>query len=116
MEYVFKCRKCGKETDTTLKGFDVDKEQSFPFTCGYCGKKTVRTFPSDFEIDSFYKSLSAKARLLFQKYVLEKKSFPQISKETGIPITTCHHIYTKQLRMRSRNFKQAAKNHFKQKK
>lgn len=116
MQYISKCRKCGEETEVALTKFNPDEEQTYIFKCGNCGKKTERTFPLDFEIDRFYKLLRGRARLVFRKYVLEKKSFRQTSKELGIPLTTCYKSYTKEIGMGARNYKQSLKNYYRQKK
>ncbi|MEK0351208.1 MAG: hypothetical protein QQN60_08295 [Nitrosopumilus sp.] len=115
MEYELICDDCGEKTKQKLDKYNPNEEQIYTPTCNHCGKKNQRTFPLASELNDFYKSLRGKARLIFQKYVLEKKSFPQITKDTEIPLTTCYKIYTKEIGMGARSFKQAGKNYWKQK-
>ncbi len=115
LNYKFKCRKCGNEMDTTLSDFNSEEESTYIFSCNHCGGKGERTFPKDFESDKYSKSLKGRARLVFENYVLEKKSFRQTSKDTGIPITNCYRILTKEIGIGARNLKQARKNYWRQK-
>ena len=101
MEYNLKCRYCGKKTQYLLKGFDEKKEQKFKIPCVYCKKINIKTFPDEYKLEEFYKSLKERERLYFQKYFLEMKSLREIAKELNTSKSTIEQILTKRFKLRS---------------
>lgn len=107
-----KCKYCKykieEETETILVG-------EFESKCENCGKKNIWVFPDDLKLESFYKNLEEQGKVFFQKYFLEKKSYPEVSKETGKSVSTIHYYITKRLGFRPRSHKESATNYWRKK-